>query len=86
MFRVIHMMNSAGPGATGVKKERARKGRGMGWERQWLIEKGKKSQIKVNLCMCVCVNYKCNSLHARPIFKYSNMFYKVFKSANSQDN
>lgn len=24
MFRVIHMMNSAGPGATGVKKERER--------------------------------------------------------------
>lgn len=28
MFRVIRMMNSAGPGATGVKKESTRGGEG----------------------------------------------------------
>lgn len=44
MFRVIRMMNSAGPGATGVKKERE-KGGGMVRERHWQIEKGKRSKI-----------------------------------------
>lgn len=64
MFRVIRVMNSAGPGATGVKKEGARGGEG--WrERQWQIEKGKPRKAKLH----VCANYVCKLLKTRPDFK-----------------
>lgn len=52
MFRVIRMMNSGGPGATGVKKEREERGRD--GERGTEIDR--KAKTESEKCQIICVH------------------------------
>lgn len=53
MFRVIRMMNSVGPGATGVKKERERERKREG-ERQRQIEReGRVREKQYYICTLI---------------------------------
>lgn len=57
MFRVISMMNSAGPGATGVKKERERKGGGAVcvWERETVTDRKRERVREKKNCACFLI-------------------------------